>query len=177
MAGATPSTEVKENFCSDGIVWLSPKDLTASGRKFISKGETDITETGYKSCSTKLMPKGTVLLTSRAPVGTVAIATVELCTNQGFKSIVPKKELGTEFVYYFLKENKALLDSHSSGTTFMEISGSVLKSIPAFIPSEKALNAFRDACRPAFEVQKQNEIEIQQLYELQQVLIARISSR
>ena len=103
VAGATPSTDVKENFCVDGIVWLSPKDLTASGKKFVSKGETDITEIGYKSCSTKLMPKGTVLLTSRAPVGTVAIATAELCTNQGFKSIVPKKELGTEFVYYFLK--------------------------------------------------------------------------
>lgn len=79
-----------------------------------------------------MLPPGTVLLTSRAPVGTVAIATKEMCTNQGFKSIIPKPKYGTEFVYQFLKENKALLDSHASGTTFMEISGSVMKTIPAF---------------------------------------------
>ena len=69
VGGATSSTEIKDYFCKNGIHWLSPKDLTSTGYKFISKGETDITEAGYKSCSTKIMPKGTVLLTSRAPVG------------------------------------------------------------------------------------------------------------
>lgn len=102
IGGATPSKDMAEYFCSDGIVWLTPKDLTATGNKFIYKGEMDITETAYRSCSTKLMPKGSVLLTSRAPVGTVAIAMTELCTNQGFKSIVPNDDFGTEFVYYFL---------------------------------------------------------------------------
>ena len=92
IGGATPSKDMAEYFCSDGIVWLTPKDLTATGNKFIYKGEMDITETAYRSCSTKLMPKGSVLLTSRAPVGTVAIAMTELCTNQGFKSIVPNDD-------------------------------------------------------------------------------------
>lgn len=90
VSGATPSTENPEFFCTDGIVWLSPKDLTSTGLKFIYKGETYITEAAYKSCSTKMLPKGSVLLTSRAPVGTVAIAMTDLCTNQGFKSIIPK---------------------------------------------------------------------------------------
>lgn len=132
VGGATPSKNIDEYFCSNGIVWLTPKDLTSTGEKFIYKGETDITEAAYRSCSTKLLPKGSVLLTSRAPVGCVAIAMTELCTNQGFKSIIPDNEFGTAFVYYFLKENKQLLESHSSGTTFMEISGSVLKTIPAY---------------------------------------------
>ena len=88
IGGATPSKDIDDYFCSDGIVWLTPKDLTSTGKKFIYKGETDITDAAYRSCSTKLMPKGSVLLTSRAPVGCVAIAMTELCTNQGFKSIV-----------------------------------------------------------------------------------------
>ena len=104
VSGATPSTEIKEYFCQNGIHWLSPKDLTSTGYKFISKGETDITEAGYKSCSTKLMPKGTVLLTSRAPVGCLGIAENEICTNQGFKSIIPNADIQTAYIYYFLKK-------------------------------------------------------------------------
>lgn len=177
VGGATPSTENPEFFCTNGIVWLSPKDLTSTGLKFIYKGETDITEAAYKSCSTKLLPKGSVLLTSRAPVGTVAIAMTDLCTNQGFKSIIPNNELGTEFVYYFLKENKALLESHASGTTFMEVSGSVLKSIPAFLPEGESLLRFREACKPVFDVQMQNEAEIKEMVDLQSTLVSQISSR
>ena len=100
----------------------------------------------------------------------------DLCTNQGFKSIIPKNELGTEFVYFFLKENKALLDSHASGTTFMEISGNVLKSIPAFLPDSASLLQFRTTCKPVFDVQMQNEAEIKELADLQSTLINQISS-
>ena len=177
IGGATPSTENADYFCQNGIAWLSPKDLTSTGLKFIFKGETDISEEAYKSCSTKLLPKGSVLLTSRAPVGTVAIAMKELCTNQGFKSIIPKKEIGTAFIYYFLKENKALLDSYSSGTTFMEISGNVLKSIPAFLPEVKSLERFQDACKRVFEQQMLNEKEIKALNTLKSTLISQMSSR
>lgn len=113
IGGATPSKDIDDYFCPDGIVWLTPKDLTSTGKKFIYKGETDITDAAYRSCSTKLMPKGSVLLTSRAPVGCVAITMTELCTNQGFKSIVPSKKIGTAFVYYFLKENRHLLKRKS----------------------------------------------------------------
>ena len=120
---------------------------------------------------------GTVLLTSRAPVGCVAIATTSLCTNQGFKSIVPKKSIGTAFVYYFLKENKQLLDSHSSGTTFMEISGNVLKEIPVSIPPEDLTRKFSEFCEPIFLFQQQIEKEIDSLIELQHTMVSQISSR
>ena len=123
------------------------------------------------------MPKGSVLLTSRAPVGCVAIAMTELCTNQGFKSIVPSKEIGTAFVYYFLKENRQLLESHSSGTTFMEISGNVLKEIPVSIPPEGLTRKFTDLCEPIFRHQEQIEAEIDHLLELQRTMVSQISSR
>ena len=177
VGGATPSKDIDEYFCSDGIVWLTPKDLTSTGNKFIYKGETDITEAAYHSCSTKLLPKGSVLLSSRAPVGCVAIAMTDLCTNQGFKSIIPKSEFGTAFVYYFLKENRQLLESHSSGTTFMEISGNVLKAIPVSIPPEELTKKFSSICEPIFAYQEQIETEIFQLLELQRTMVSQISSR
>ena len=177
VGGATPSTDNPKYFCDDGIAWISPKDLTGTGLKFIYRGELCITESAYKSCSTKLMPAGTVLFTSRAPVGTVAIAMNDICTNQGFKSVIPKKEIGTAFVYYFLKENKQLIESHASGTTFMEVSGTVLKSIPAIVPKPEVASRFAAICMPLFEEQRQNELEIGRLQELRQTLISSISSR
>lgn len=177
VGGATPSTDNPEYFCDDGIAWISPKDLTGTGLKFIYRGELCITESAYNSCSTKLMPAGTVLFTSRAPVGTIAIAMNDICTNQGFKSVIPKKEIGTAFVYYFLKENKQLIESHASGTTFMEVSGTVLKSIPAIVPKSEVASRFAAICMPLFEEQRQNELEIGRLQELRQTLISSISSR
>lgn len=177
VGGATPSTENPAYFCANGIVWLSPKDLTSTGLKFIYKGEIDITAEAYKSCSTKLLPIGTVLLTSRAPVGTVAIAMTELCTNQGFKSIIPKEEIGTEFVYYFLKENKQLLESYATGTTFTEISGGVLKTIPAFYPKIELISRFQEACRSVFAEQMMIEKELLTLATAKDLLISQLSSR
>ena len=177
VGGATPSTNNPAYFCDDGIAWISPKDLTGTGLKFIFRGEQCITESAYNSCSTKLMPAGTVLFTSRAPVGTVAIAMNDICTNQGFKSVIPKKEIGTAFVYYFLKENKQLIESHASGTTFMEVSGNVLKNIPAIVPKPEVAAQFTAICTPLFNEQRQNELEIGRLQELQQTLVSSISSR
>lgn len=172
VGGATPSTDNPEFFTNDGIAWISPKDLTSSGLKYISRGELCITEAAYDSCSTKIMPAGTVLFTSRAPVGSVAIALNDICTNQGFKSIVPKEEIGTAFVYFFLKENKKLIESHASGTTFLEISGSIMKNIPAIIPKRDYAKKFSSLCAPFFHVQKENEFEICKLQELKQVLVS-----
>ena len=177
VGGATPSTDNPEYFCDDGIAWISPKDLTGTGLKFIYRGEQCITESAYNSCSTKLMPAGTVLFTSRAPVGTIAIAMNDICTNQGFKSVMPKEEIGTSFVYYFLKENKQLIESHASGTTFMEVSGNVLTSIPAIVPKPEVASRFTAICKPLFDEQRQNELEIGRLQELRQTLISSISSR
>ena len=175
VGGATPSTDIPEYFCDDGIVWLSPKDLTGTGLKFIFRGETDITEAGYNSCSTKMVPVGTVLLTSRAPVGTVAIAMKELCTNQGFKSIVPKAPCWTSYIYCLLKDNKQLLEANASGTTFLEISGDALKKLAVPIPDEGLVQDFSEVCAPIFKQQMLYEQEITQLNSLVSIRVSSIA--
>ena len=175
VGGATPSTEKPEYFCSDGIAWLSPKDLTGTGLKFIYKGEVDITEAGYNSCSTKMLPKGSVLLTSRAPVGTVAIAMKELCTKQGFKSIVPKADYWTSYIYCLQKDKRQLIEANASGTTFLEISGDTLKKLIVPIPDDEMAKKFFDCCKPFFDQQMLFEQEYTQLSALASVRISTIA--
>ncbi|MFW2566127.1 restriction endonuclease subunit S [Aliarcobacter butzleri] len=134
IGGGTPSTSNNE-FWNGNIPWLTPRDLTGYSKVYISHGERFITESGLKNSSAKLMPKGSVLLTSRAPIGYVVIAENEICTNQGFKSLVPNFEiLNSEFLYYWLKSNIDYLQQLGTGTTFAEISGSVVKNIDISIP-------------------------------------------
>ena len=134
VGGATPSTKVPDNY--DGqIPWITPKDLSNHSGRYISKGERNITEQGFDSCSCQMLPKDSVLFSSRAPIGYVAIASAPLCTNQGFKSIIPNENLvDSRFLYYLLKYNKERIAEMGSGTTFMEVSGSVMKNIEVLIP-------------------------------------------
>ncbi|MDD2507533.1 MAG: restriction endonuclease subunit S [Aliarcobacter skirrowii] len=134
IGGGTPSTSNNE-FWNGNIPWLTPRDLTGYSKVYISHGDRFITESGLKNSSAKLMPKGSVLLTSRAPIGYVVIAKNEICTNQGFKSLVPNFEiLNSEFLYYWLKSNTDYLQQLGTGTTFAEISGSVVKNIDISLP-------------------------------------------
>lgn len=137
VAGGTPSTKDLNNFCEEGgHCWLTPADLSGYINKFISRGSRNITTQGLKSSSAKLMPKGTVLFTSRAPIGYVAIASNEISTNQGFKSFIPNDQLESEYIYFYLKSEIArkLIDGLASGTTFKEISGSNIKKVEIPLP-------------------------------------------
>ena len=134
VGGGTPSTAINEYWNGD-IPWLTPKDLTGYIRNFISHGERFITKKGLENSSARLLPKGTVLLTSRAPIGYVAIAENEICTNQGFKSLVPNPDKAHNlFLLYWIKSNVEYLQSIGTGTTFQEISGSVLKDVDIILP-------------------------------------------
>lgn len=134
IGGGTPKTAINEYWNGD-IPWLAPRDLTEYEKVYISHGDRFITEDGLRNSSTKLMPKGSVLLTSRAPIGYVAIAQNEICTNQGFKSLVPKQDKCTsEFLYYWIKNSVDYLQQLGTGTTFAEISGSVVKAIDISLP-------------------------------------------
>ena len=131
IGGGTPKSKEKRFFDGGEIPWLTPADLSGYTAKHISKGARNITEAGLNSSSAKLMPAGTVLFTSRAPIGYVAIATNEISTNQGFKSFVLKSEdILPDYVYWWLKGNKQLAESMASGTTFLELSGSKAKQLP-----------------------------------------------
>ena len=134
VGGATPSTKVKENYQNGNISWITPKDLAGFTNRYIFKGERNITETGLDSCSTKILPIHSILFSSRAPIGYVAIAGKEMCTNQGFKSVIPNENTDYLFLYYLLKYKKSAIESMGSGTTFKEISGSTMRKIEVIVP-------------------------------------------
>lgn len=134
VGGATPSTKKIENYENGTIAWITPKDLSNFNGRYICKGGRNITDLGLRSCSTQLLPKHTVLFSSRAPIGYTAIAGNELCTNQGFKSIIPGENTDYLFLYYLLKYNKDNIENMGSGTTFKEVSGTAMRNIKVKIP-------------------------------------------
>lgn len=139
VGGATPSTKKPENYENGTIAWITPKDLSTFTGRYIQRGERNITEIGLKSCSTQLLPKDTVLFSSRAPIGYVAIAANEVCTNQGFKSVVPNENTDPLFLFYLLKYNKDKIEGMGSGTTFKEVSGNTMKNIIVNVPADKGV--------------------------------------
>ena len=158
VGGSTPSTKNPNNY--DGnIGWITPKDLAGYNKVYISKGERNITEMGFKSCSTKILPKNSILFSSRAPIGYVAISENDLCTNQGFKSIIPNDKINYKFLYYLLKHNKDYIASKGSGSTFKEVSGSVMKGIELSIP--KDINDQKKISKVLFDIDKKIELNNQ----------------
>jgi len=172
IGGATPSTKKAENYDGGTISWITPKDLAGFSGRFISRGERNITEQGLKSCSTQLMPARTVLFSSRAPIGYVAIAAQEVCTNQGFKSVVPNESTDYMFLYYLLKYNRDKIENLGSGTTFKEVSGSTMRGIEVTVPETveeqrriaSVLSALDDKIEKNMEVNKNLEAQAQSIF-------------
>ena len=132
--GATPSTTNPLNYGGD-IVWITPKDLSDQKSKFVYRGERNISQLGYDSCSTNLLPANSVLLSSRAPIGLVSIAMTELCTNQGFKNLVPHDDKDSLYLYYYIKHHVRQIEQLGTGTTFKEVSREELCKFPILAPS------------------------------------------
>ena len=176
VGGSTPSKTKPEYYTNNGIAWITPKDLSINKSKFISHGENDITELGLKNSSATVMPKDTVLFSSRAPIGYIAIASNEVTTNQGFKSVIPYSEIGTAFVYFFLKHSLPVIESAASGSTFKEISGSAMKNIPAIIPDRNTLDQFNSFCAPILAQQKILEEQNHSLAMLRDSLLPKLMS-
>jgi len=176
VGGSTPSKSKPEYYAESGIAWITPKDLSINKSRFISHGENDITELGLKNSSATIMPEGTVLFSSRAPIGYIAIAAGEVTTNQGFKSVVPNPKIGTPFVYFFLKHNLPIIEGMASGSTFKEVSGSTMKNIPAIIPDAETLARFNDFCTPIFAQQRILEEQSQSLAVLRDYLLPKLMS-
>lgn len=136
VGGGTPSSKHEEYYTTNGIPWLTPKDLSNYTNMYISRGARDITEEGLKESSAKLLPAKSILVSSRAPIGYVAIADNSISTNQGFKSIVPNTDVVIpEYLYFVMKKSKAALEQVSSGSTFKEVSTKVMANFEVDIPS------------------------------------------
>lgn len=133
VSGATPSTEIREYWDGE-IPWATPRDLSALRGRVLLETAKSITRAGYESCSTSLLPSRAVLFSSRAPVGLVAIAGQPMCTNQGFKSLVPKAELNPEYLYWCLRSLASAIERRGSGTTFTEVSKEVISRFEIPLP-------------------------------------------
>ena len=131
--GATPSTANPLNYGGD-IIWITPKDLSDQQSKFVYQGERNISQLGYNSCSTNLLPANSVLLSSRAPIGLVSITKAKLCTNQGFKNLVPHDAKNSLYLYYYIKHHIKQIEQLGTGTTFKEVSREDLCKFPILMP-------------------------------------------
>lgn len=142
IGGGTPSTENEEYWDGD-IPWLSPVDLSDNTNVYVSRGGKNITKLGLQKSSAKMMPKDTVLLSSRAPVGYVALAKNPICTNQGFKSVVCNTSvIQPIYLYFYFRMNKNYLQSIASGATFPELSGSMMKKLKVLLPQMELQKEF-----------------------------------
>lgn len=172
--GATPSTVNEQNYGGD-IVWITPKDLSDQKQKFVYQGERNISQEGYNSCSTHLLPPNTILMSSRAPIGLLSIAKTELCTNQGFKSFVPKAENISTYLYYYLNIHIKQIEQLGTGTTFKEVSREDVLKFPILKPNDAILDLWEERVsalnNKQFEIQKENEYLTKQRDELLPLLM------
>lgn len=153
QSGGTPSTKNNNTFWNGDIGWITPKDLSGYKKVFIEEGERSITQIGLDNSSAKLLPKHTILFSSRAPIGYVVISKNKISTNQGFKNLICD-EVNSHYIYfyYLLKLKANHIEKLSSGSTFSEASASLMKSIEVSIPKDikeqkaiaKILTAFDD---------------------------------
>ena len=174
VGGSTPLKK-REDYYKYGVIpWITPKDLSKYKGMFISKGDNFITKAGYNSCSAKLLGKGSILFTSRAPIGYIAIAAKEVCTNQGFKSIIPNKGYGTEFVYELMKQLTPQIINAGSGSTFKEISGSSMKRIKTLLPSKKIAKKYCRKFKYIFEMIYKKEAEVLILQKTRDALLPKL---
>ena len=150
IGGGTPSTNKSDNW--DGsIAWITPADLSGYRNKYISEGRRKITEKGLTESSAQLMPTGSILFSSRAPIGYIVISSNEISTNQGFKSISPYIMAMNEYLYYYLRAQVEEIRARASGTTFKEISGMEFGKTLVFLPPFAEQHRIVAAIEAAFE--------------------------
>ena len=150
--GSTPATDNQQYYGGD-IVWITPKDLSDQNSKFVYKGARNITVEGYNSCSTTIIPKGSIVMSSRAPIGLLSIAQCDLCTNQGFKNLVPKHAMDSYYLYYTLKSNIGKIQNLGTGTTFKEVSKDDLGRFSLLYPSNDITSLFTNKLTSLFAKQ------------------------
>jgi len=173
VAGGTPSKKQSEYF-GGNIAWITPKDMSKTTRVFIEHGTLNITKIGLNNSSAKLIPKGTILFSSRAPIGYIGIAANPVSTNQGFKSLVPKRKEFTEYLYFLLKRLTPLIENIASGSTFKEISGAGMKSVDFPLPTSDMIEAFHHEARSLFDLIKCNEKQSQYLNFIRNLILPKL---
>jgi len=173
--GTTPSTK-EPSYWDGDITWTSPRDVTTLNGLYLFDTEKKITQKGLEQISSGLLPEGTLLMSSRAPVGVLAFAEIPLAINQGYIAILDDKGYSKEFIYLWLKTNMDLVHSYSNGSTFMEISKSAFKSLDLLIPPQSEVEEFVGKVKPYFEKIRLNEMHCILLFKLKNLLLPRLMS-
>ena len=173
--GTTPSTN-EPRFWNGNIAWTSPRDVTTLNGMYLFKTEKTITEEGLAKISSGLLPAGTLLMSSRAPVGVLAFAEIPVAINQGYIAIIDDKGYPKEFIYLWLKDNMEAVHSYSNGSTFMEISKTAFKSLDITIPDRSTVIEFNEQVKPLFEKIKFNQRQILSLSVQRDMLLPRLMS-
>jgi type I restriction enzyme S subunit len=173
--GTTPSTNAPK-FWNGTIHWTSPRDVTNLNGIYLFDTEKKISEFGLSKISSGLLPKGTLLMSSRAPVGVLAFAEIPLAINQGYIAILDNKGFSKEYIYLWLKQNIDVVHSFSNGSTFMEISKSAFKSLQIQKPPKQLLIKFQALVQPYFDKIKTNQTQIRTLEKLRDTLLPKLMS-
>ena len=174
--GSTPSTKEPAFWEGGEHHWATPKDLSALKFPVLLDTERKITDAGIEKISSGLLPIGTVLLSSRAPIGYLAIAEVPTAINQGFIAMKCNGTLPNVFVLFWCRENMDVILGNANGSTFQEISKSNFRSIPVIVPPEPILKAFRERTGPLYRHIVENERESRTLAQLRDTLLPKLIS-
>lgn len=176
LGGATPSTKEPSFWEGGEHHWATPKDLSKLASPVLLDTDRKITDAGVKKISSGLLPVGTVLLSSRAPIGYLAIAEVPTAVNQGFIAMICNSRLTNIFVLLWSYENLDLIKGISGGSTFAEISKRVFRPIPVIVPSDVILAAFDEVARPLYDRIVANTKEAESLAKMRDLLLPKLMS-
>ncbi len=175
VGGSTPSTK-KPAFWDGGINWATPKDLSTLAAPVLLETARTITEAGLEKISSGLLSAGTVLLSSRAPIGYLAISEVPVAVNQGFIAMTCDKRLSNVFVWLWTQESMEAIKANANGSTFQEISKRNFRPLPVIVPPAPILQAFDAIIQPLYERIAQNEHESRTLAQTRDLLLPRLMS-
>ena len=175
VGGSTPSTK-NEDYWSDEVNWATPKDLSGLEAPVLSTTSRMISEEGLEKISSGLLPVGTVLMSSRAPVGYLAINTIPLAVNQGFIAMKCDGRLTSTFTWLWCSENMSRIKGRANGSTFQEISKKNFRPLKVTVPSAELLEAFENRARPLFEMIVENVSEIEKLASTRDYLLPKLMS-
>lgn len=176
VGGGTPDTKTSAFWQPAEHAWSTPKDLSNLQSPVLLRTERKLSSEGLAKVSSGLLPEGTLLLSSRAPIGYLAIAQIPVAINQGYIAMTPGGILPPLFMLFWCQQNMDVIKSHANGSTFMEISKSAFRPLPALIPSLKVLTAFQKLAEPLFAQMVQNEMQSSTLATLRDTLLPKLLS-
>ena len=176
LGGGTPSTKETKFWCLEEHHWATPKDLSNIATPILLSTDRKISSKGLEKISSGLLPVNTVLMSSRAPIGYLAIAKIPTAINQGFIAIPPHTELSSVFLLLWCQQNMALIKQKANGSTFMEISKSAFRPIPILYPPCNILHKFTELTSVLFDRITENERQAQLLISLRDTLLPRLIS-